>query len=443
MAEAKEKTGVFTGAFAINPVNDEKIPIYIADYVLMGYGTGAIMAVPAHDERDFEFAKKFELPIRAVVAPLPAAMRRRSDQAFHRRRHRHQFRADQRPADRRGQRTRSSRSWRDGEAGTSVGQLQAARLALQPAALLGRAVPDRAGCGGQRLRDAGIGTAADVAGNGGFQADRHARAAAEQGRRSGCWYERDGKTFTRETNTCRNGRGRAGITCGTSTRTTTERFVDPEKEKYWMPVDLYVGGVEHAVLHLLYARFWHKVLFDLGHGQHARAVSAAGEPGTDPRRDGISRLSRRRTENSSASPTLRDLHEEATHEGTQHGRHTTNAPARNCIGHRLDRRGRREIRRRLSAEIRPADPRRRPQLQDEQEPRQRRQPRRRSSKTTVPTRSASMKCTWARWSRRSHGTRATSSACPGSSTRLAQPGRGRARGSEFRSRSRTGSRSSH
>src|SRR5207237_6727551 len=69
MAEQKEKTGVFTGAYAINPVNDEKIPIYIADYVLMGYGTGAIMAVPAHDERDYEFARKFNLPIRPVVKP--------------------------------------------------------------------------------------------------------------------------------------------------------------------------------------------------------------------------------------------------------------------------------------------------------------------------------------------------------------------------------------
>ncbi|MEA2734255.1 MAG: leucyl-tRNA synthetase, partial [Humisphaera sp.] len=69
MAEAKDKTGVFTGAYAVNPVNDEKIPIYIADYVLMGYGTGAIMAVPAHDQRDFEFAKKFNLPIREVVRP--------------------------------------------------------------------------------------------------------------------------------------------------------------------------------------------------------------------------------------------------------------------------------------------------------------------------------------------------------------------------------------
>src|SRR5262249_16960230 len=69
LAETREKTGVFTGAFAINPVNDERIPIYIADYVLMGYGTGASMAGPAHDERDFEFAQKFTLPIRTVVRP--------------------------------------------------------------------------------------------------------------------------------------------------------------------------------------------------------------------------------------------------------------------------------------------------------------------------------------------------------------------------------------
>jgi leucyl-tRNA synthetase len=69
MQDAKDKTGVFTGAFAINPINDEKIPIYIADYVLMGYGTGAIMAVPAHDDRDFAFAKKFNIPIQLVVAP--------------------------------------------------------------------------------------------------------------------------------------------------------------------------------------------------------------------------------------------------------------------------------------------------------------------------------------------------------------------------------------
>ena len=106
MAETKEKTGVFTGAYAINPVNDEQIPIYIADYVLMGYGTGAIMAVPAHDERDFEFAKKFDLPIRQVVEPAngeaPAGSR------VHRRRRRDQLADHRRPADRARRRSRSS-----------------------------------------------------------------------------------------------------------------------------------------------------------------------------------------------------------------------------------------------------------------------------------------------------------------------------------------------
>jgi leucyl-tRNA synthetase len=84
MAETKDKTGVFTGAYAVNPVNDEKIPIYIADYVLMGYGTGAIMAVPAHDQRDYDFAKKFNIPIRQVVEA--AEWRRAGGPGVHRRR---------------------------------------------------------------------------------------------------------------------------------------------------------------------------------------------------------------------------------------------------------------------------------------------------------------------------------------------------------------------
>ena len=75
MAETKQKTGVFTGGFAINPVNEKRIPVYIADYVLMGYGTGAIMAVPGHDERDYEFARQFNLPIESVVAAVNVASR--------------------------------------------------------------------------------------------------------------------------------------------------------------------------------------------------------------------------------------------------------------------------------------------------------------------------------------------------------------------------------
>ena len=169
MAESKEKTGVFTGANAINPVNGEKIPIYIADYVLMGYGTGAIMAVPAHDERDFEFAQKFKLPIRAVVMPDEAWLKAESPsphfdtlalstayledagifkRAFTGERCGHQF-----PGHRRlehgGCQEPHHRSVGGRRHGSSRDNVQAARLAFQPAALLGRAVPGGAGCAGQ------------------------------------------------------------------------------------------------------------------------------------------------------------------------------------------------------------------------------------------------------------------------------------------------------
>ena len=92
---------------------------------------------------------------------------------------------------------------------------------------------------------------------------------------------------------CRSGPARAGTTCATSIPQNDKLPWDPAKERYWMPVDLYVGGAEHAVLHLLYSRFWHKVLFDRGLRQHARAVPEAGQPGDDPGRDRVHRLSRR------------------------------------------------------------------------------------------------------------------------------------------------------
>ena len=139
---AKEKTGVFTGAYAINPVNGEKIPIWIADYVLISYGTGAIMAVPAHDTRDFEFATKFNLPIVQVVEP-PAGT---DWHGLRRRRRLGQLRRprdfDHRPAHARGQAQDHRLAGGQG-ARQEDHQLQAARLALQPPALLGRAVPDR------------------------------------------------------------------------------------------------------------------------------------------------------------------------------------------------------------------------------------------------------------------------------------------------------------
>ncbi len=122
MAETKEKTGVFTGAYAINPVNDEKIPIWIADYVLMGYGTGAIMAVPAHDQRDFEFATKFELPIRTVVKPAdgsraPCRARRLRGRALR------SIARRSTACRRRRRRRRSLRFWRSEERREQVGEI--------------------------------------------------------------------------------------------------------------------------------------------------------------------------------------------------------------------------------------------------------------------------------------------------------------------------------
>ena len=155
---AKEKTGVFTGSYAINPVNGEPVPIWIADYVLISYGTGAIMAVPAHDERDFEFAQQFNLPIMAVVDPgdaipptsatkcspasgaSPATAWRSTPSKYN---GLHDGRVQEEDHRRPGERRARPRG----------GELQAARLALQPAAILGRAVSDPARAGRRRQTD--------------------------------------------------------------------------------------------------------------------------------------------------------------------------------------------------------------------------------------------------------------------------------------------------
>ncbi len=260
MADVKDKTGVFTGAYAINPINDEKIPVYIADYVLTGYGTGAIMAVPAHDDRDFAFAKKFSLPIKlvvgdaggkAVAAPfigegvavnspiingLPteqakdkiietlseegAAIKtvkyKLRDWLFSRQRY-----------------------W--GEPFPIVLDAQDNSYAISETELP-LLLPEMSDFKPTGTPEPPLSKAAD-------------------------WlkYSSDGKEFRRETNTMPQWAGSCWYYLRYIDPHNPDRFIDPVKEKYWMPVDLYIGGVEHAVLHLLYARFWHKVLFDLGH----------------------------------------------------------------------------------------------------------------------------------------------------------------------------------
>ena len=255
---AKEKTGVPTGAFAINPVNGEKIPVWIADYVLMGYGTGAIMAVPAHDERDHAFALAFGLPVREVVRPL----------------------GDAQPGCFSGEGKAINSGEFDG--------MPTARVKQEIVAML-----EAAGRGQwtiqYKLRDWLFSRQRYwgepfpvVWENGRHRAvdeaelpvlppdlDDFKPTGSPEGPliKAEDWV-RYSEAARRETNTMPQWAGSCWYYLRFCDPRNPERFVSPEAERYWMGgggVDLYVGGTEHAVLHLLYARFWHKVLYDLGH----------------------------------------------------------------------------------------------------------------------------------------------------------------------------------
>jgi len=257
--EGREKTGVFTGAYAVNPVNGQKIPIYVADYVLIHYGSGAIMAVPGHDERDWEFAKKYDLPIIEVVE---------------------------------GGNVEEAAYVGDGKL-------------VNSGFISGMDVPEGKTKIIEWLEEKGIGVGSvtyklrDWL----FSRQRYwgepfpvihledgtVKAVPEQdlpltlpeldeykptpdGRpplaRATEWLNttdpETGKPALRETNTMPQWAGSCWYYLRFMDPHNTELPFSPEKEKYWMPVDLYVGGAEHAVLHLLYSRFWHKVLYDCG-----------------------------------------------------------------------------------------------------------------------------------------------------------------------------------
>jgi len=264
---AKEKTGVFTGAYAINPVNGERIPIWISDYVLISYGTGAIMAVPAHDERDFEFAKKFGLSIIPVVEPDNGEQAELVKQA------KACFIGD-------------GRAINSGQFdGLPTAEFKEQITSWLSERGLGRKAVN------YKLRDWlfsrqrywGEPFPILHTGDGGViglsQEDLPLELpVVENYKPAGTgesplaniddWVNvalADGSKAKRETNTMPQWAGSCWYYL---------RYLDPnneqqgwgaEKEKYWMPVDLYIGGAEHAVLHLLYARFWHKLLYDLGY----------------------------------------------------------------------------------------------------------------------------------------------------------------------------------
>ena len=259
---AKEKSGVFTGAYAINPVNKEKIPVWIADYVMMGYGTGAIMAVPAHDERDYAFAEKFDIPIIEVVAAPEGS----EEKCFT------------------GEGTAMNSDFLDGLPTTEAKQNITAWLEEKG---LGKKTIN------YKLRDWLFsrqrywGEPFPIV----WKDGRHEGIPEEElpllapelddykptGNpeptlaKASEWVNLGGGV-TRETNTMPQWAGSCWYYLRYCDARNDERFLGEDAEDYWMArngnsggVDLYVGGTEHAVLHLLYARFWHKVLFDLGH----------------------------------------------------------------------------------------------------------------------------------------------------------------------------------
>jgi leucyl-tRNA synthetase len=259
---SKEKTGVFTGAYAVNPVNNERIPVWIADYVLTGYGTGAIMAVPAHDDRDHEFARKFDLPIIEVVrAPQPA------EGCFT------------------GEGTAVNSGPLDGLPTAAAKQKITAWLSERD---LGRAAVQF------KLRDWLFSRQRYwgepfpvVWENGRHRAldeselpvrlpeleDFKPTGTAEPPLSKAKDWVRYSDTATRELNTMPQWAGSCWYYLRYCDPRNESRFIGEEAARYWLGdgqpkpggVDLYVGGTEHAVLHLLYSRFWHMVLHDLGH----------------------------------------------------------------------------------------------------------------------------------------------------------------------------------
>jgi leucyl-tRNA synthetase len=257
---AKEKSGVFTGAYAINPVNDKKIPVWIADYVLMGYGTGAIMAVPGHDTRDLEFANAYKLPVEVVVQ-APAGKESLG------------FVGDGISVNSgliTGLTTPEAKKkitqWlEERKIGKEAVQYKLRDWLFSRQRYWGEPIPivHCAKCGPVLIPESELPLKLpemkDYTPTGNAEPPL---AKAKDWLRCKC--PKCSGPATRETNTMPQWAGSCWYYLRYLDPKNTKIPVDPQKEKYWMNVDLYVGGAEHAVLHLLYSRFWHKVLYDMG-----------------------------------------------------------------------------------------------------------------------------------------------------------------------------------
>ena len=274
-----EKTGCFTGAYAVNPVNGDKIPVWIADYVLSSYGTGAIMAVPAHDTRDFDFAVKFNIPIKCIIQPDPeeaAALKINPADVF----------AGKVCWTGDGETVNSANDQGLVINGMKVAEAKAKTIAWLAERGIGKKTVN------YKLRDWlfsrqrywGEPFPVIIMEDGSIRLEDESNLPVTLPEltdfkpsgtgesplaKAADWLNYTdpvtGMKGHRETNTMPQWAGSCWYYLRYIDPHNDKLFIDPAKEKYWMPVDLYVGGAEHAVLHLLYARFWHKVLFDLGY----------------------------------------------------------------------------------------------------------------------------------------------------------------------------------
>jgi len=268
---AKDKTGVWTGSFAINPVTGGRIPIWIADYVLASYGTGAIMAVPAHDERDFEFAQKFGLPVVQVVQPPDAKTDWQGfcDEGTAVNSSNAELALDGLPT---AEAKRQITAWLESKGlGQKTVNFKLRDWLFSRQRYWGEPFPIlwRTDAEGHRYHEALPETALPLMPPTLEDYKPTADGQPPLARAHDWLHLPDGSN--RETNTMPQWAGSCWYYLRYLDAKNGQSFVSPEVENYWMKsggktpgVDLYVGGTEHAVLHLLYARFWHKVLFDLG-----------------------------------------------------------------------------------------------------------------------------------------------------------------------------------
>ena len=257
---AKDKTGVFSGSYAINPVNGKLIPIWIADYVLISYGTGAIMAVPAHDDRDWDFAKKFNLPIIEVLkSEVDVQEQAWTEDGIH-------VNSEFLDGLNKKDAIEKMLAWlAENNCGKAAVNYKLRDWIFSRQRYWGEPIPliHCPDCGTVEVPEDQLPlelpevTSYQPTGTG-----ESPLAGIDSW--VNCKCPKCGKDARRETNTMPQWAGSCWYYLRYLDPNNEKAFADSEKVNYWMPVDLYVGGAEHAVLHLLYARFWHKVLYDIG-----------------------------------------------------------------------------------------------------------------------------------------------------------------------------------